>query len=415
MRKCEIAQDKLPQGAVLHDFLTWQVQEVKVDVRVIEIQRARYRLPDGSYLIADIPKEFMGSHFGPELRAYIVNLSQNGRMTQNKIFEHIQALGIKISEGQIDNILSNAAEDLRSEYEEVHQVGLQAAQFIQTDMTGGRHCGKNVHTLVLNNAHFTIFVTLDSKSRIAIFKALQGARPGYLFNESAIDYLKFKLKTNQRELEQSLILVQMCMNISCTTQTELLAALEERNVTHITNSKNLLKNLEEAALMGHLVEGVIGKNLVLVSDGAPEFAFLLLHQLCRIHAVRIFEKLIPPSQKEAKELDLFLDDLWKFYHEFKAYQNKEKLLLALELPFVPLHNNASENDIRTVVIKRKISGGTRSESGRKAGDIFASLYKTCKKQKISFFSFLKDRFSSTNHIPYLPELIKAPSPSPPIS
>ncbi|MCX8566461.1 MAG: Transposase IS66 family protein [Glomeribacter sp. 1016415] len=40
--------------------------------------------------------------------------------------------------------------------------------------------------------------------------------------------------------------------------------------------------------------------------------------------------------------------------------NKSELLLVLERPEIPLHNNDSELDIRDHVRKQKISGGTRS-------------------------------------------------------
>ncbi|OWK24529.1 hypothetical protein AJ87_21620 [Rhizobium yanglingense] len=39
-------------------------------------------------------------------------------------------------------------------------------------------------------------------------------------------------------------------------------------------------------------------------------------------------------------------------------------LKVLEHPDIPLHTNASENDIRSFVTRRKISGGTISLDGR---------------------------------------------------
>jgi hypothetical protein len=48
----------------------------------------------------------------------------------------------------------------------------------------------------------------------------------------------------------------------------------------------------------------------------------------------------------------------------RIYNNKSELLLVLERPDIPLHNNGAENAIREYVKKRKISGGTRSDTGR---------------------------------------------------
>jgi len=54
----------------------------------------------------------------------------------------------------------------------------------------------------------------------------------------------------------------------------------------------------------------------------------------------------------------------------RIYNNKSELLLVLDRPDIPLHNNGAENAIREYVKKRKISGSTRSESGRKCRDTF---------------------------------------------
>jgi hypothetical protein len=71
-----------------------------------------------------------------------------------------------------------------------------------------------------------------------------------------------------------------------------------------------------------------------------------------------------------------------------------------------IYNDLSENDIREYVIKRKISGSTRSEEGRRCRDTSASLKKTCKKQRIAFWDYLLDRISLKDAIPYLPDLVR---------
>ena len=80
-------------------------------------------------------------------------------------------------------------------------------------------------------------------------------------------------------------------------------------------------------------------------------------------------------------------------------------MLVLEIPEIPLHNNTSERDIREYVKRRKISGSTRSDAGKKARDTFASLKKTCRKLGISFWDYLNDRISITNHIQPLAEVM----------
>ncbi len=78
----------------------------------------------------------------------------------------------------------------------------------------------------------------------------------------------------------------------------------------------------------------------------------------------------------------------------------------LRRPEIPLHTNGSENDIRCYVQKQKISGGTRSELGRKCRDTFTSLKKTCRKLGMSFWQYLQDRLTLKNNILPLPELMR---------
>jgi hypothetical protein len=71
-----------------------------------------------------------------------------------------------------------------------------------------------------------------------------------------------------------------------------------------------------------------------------------------------------------------------------------------------LHNNAAETDIREFVTRRKMSGGTRSDAGRKARDTFVGLKKTCRKLGVSFWQYLRSRLQADGLIPPLSDLIR---------
>jgi len=178
-----------------------------------------------------------------------------------------------------------------------------------------------------------------------------------------------------------------------------------------------------------------------VSDDAGQFD-VLRHALCWIHAERIFVKLVGFNEAQRAALAAVRSEIWELYAALKAYQrapsaehkaridarfdelcatqtcfaslnralrrmhrNKAELLLALERPDIPLHNNLSERDIRDYVKKRKISGSTRSDEGRRCRDTFASLKKTCRKHGISFWAYLNDRVCGGAQIPPLDEWI----------
>jgi hypothetical protein len=71
----------------------------------------------------------------------------------------------------------------------------------------------------------------------------------------------------------------------------------------------------------------------------------------------------------------------------------------------------SEGDIREYVNWRKISGGTRSEDGRRGRDAFASLKQTCRKLGNPFWDYLKNRIAGEGSIVPIRVLIEAPAQS----
>jgi len=89
----------------------------------------------------------------------------------------------------------------------------------------------------------------------------------------------------------------------------------------------------------------------------------------------------------------------------KTWEKKKELLRVLQRPETLLHNNSSETDARVAKIKLKVSGGTRSEAGKKARDTFLSLQQTCRKLGINFISFLLDRVRGQYTIPRLAAVI----------
>ena len=86
--------------------------------------------------------------------------------------------------------------------------------------------------------------------------------------------------------------------------------------------------------------------------------------------------------------------------------DRAQLLRVLQRPEVPLHNNLSEGHIRDYVKKRKISGSTRSDLGRRARDTFASLKKTCRRLGVNFWEDLQDRVRGLGKVPRLADLIR---------
>ena len=93
----------------------------------------------------------------------------------------------------------------------------------------------------------------------------------------------------------------------------------------------------------------------------------------------------------------------------KTREKKEMLLLVLDHPDIPLHNNGSELVVREIVVHRKIRNCFRSWVGACAcaSDLSLGFMATCRKLKISFGEYLKDRFYFRVQIASLAKIIKA--------
>ena len=91
-------------------------------------------------------------------------------------------------------------------------------------------------------------------------------------------------------------------------------------------------------------------------------------------------------------------------------EKKPELLLALEHPELPLHNNPAELGARQRVRKRDVSFGPRSPAGSAAWDTFMTLAATTRKLGLDFAAYLHDRFTQAGQIPPLADLITARAP-----
>ncbi len=88
---------------------------------------------------------------------------------------------------------------------------------------------------------------------------------------------------------------------------------------------------------------------------------------------------------------------------------KDNLLLVLDHPEVPLHNNPAELAVRAYIIKRKISNGTRTNEGTKSWETFFTIMDTCRKLGVNFRDYLYDRLSKNYILPPLASLIPKPT------
>jgi hypothetical protein len=402
----------VPAGSRFKGCEIYVVQDLEIRPRAIRYRRERWLTPDGRTVVAPLPVGTTG-HFGPELRRFVVAQYHQGQVTVPRLAEQLRGFGLAISKRQVMRLLIAGQESFLDEAREVLRAGLSSAAWITVDDTVARHKAVNGFCTQIGNAHFAWFGTTGSKSRRNFLELLRAGHQDYAINAEAL--------ADMREHH-----------------------LARLGIIALKGRYDPVGIATEAALWGSVrAHGFLGATAV-VGDDAGQFNFGR-HGLCRVHAERLVHRLDTFTDRQRTAQQRLRALIWWFYRDLKDYKanpsprrraqlrarfdrlfkqrtgfatldrllarlhaKKPELLLVLDHPQIPLHTNGSENDIRCQVIRRKISGGTRSDLGRDCRDAFLSLAKTCAKLGILFWDYLGNRLAAPAHreIPYLPSLVR---------
>jgi len=404
---------------------------------VIRAHNTRYRIerwvtPEGETLRGALPAELDGGHFGPTLRAFVLYQYHPAHVTQPLLHEQLGEWGIEIWAGQLNRLITEPGEVFHAEKDALLRAGLQYSDFVHVDDTGARHDGRNSYATPIGNADFAWFASTESKSRINFLELLRAGDTRTRINDAACAYMR-----TQGLPHTPLARLEALQPCPFDSQAAWQATLAELGITR----ERHVRIATEGALLGAVIASGINPDLVIISDAAGQFD-VLTHALCWIHAERGIHKLLGFNDAQRAALAWARGEIWAIYQALKAdqaeptpaaraaiearfnalcthktgfeslnralkrlHRNGAELLCALDRPEIARHNNLAERDIRDTVKKRKISGSTRSAAGRRCRDTFASLKKTCRKQGISFWDYLRDEIGHARTTPWLPSVI----------
>jgi hypothetical protein len=441
--KLLIDSSQLPADAQFKGYETIVIQDIELKTNNVRFLKEKFYSPSQkkSYLAA-LPVGYEGE-FGPGVRSLIITLYYGSGMTEPKIVEFLQDVGVFISEGQVSNLLTKKNESWHQEKTDIYLAGLASSSWQHSDDTSTRVNGDNHHCHVVCNPLYTAYFTRQRKDRLTIISVLQNVtEPPFLLNETTLDWLA---QFDTPDWAQKIIATWPQGHPL--SQSELTTWVQ----THLArlNAQQQARVLEAAALTAYYQQTNVPIVSNLLTDDAPQFRWITRdHSLCWVHDGRHYKKLTPFVEYHQYLLADFRRQFWDYYHKLNAYRidptpaqaltldqqfdelfsqktgyeeldkriaktkaKKDRLLKVLSYPEMPLHNNPAELAARRRVRKRDISFGPRTADGAAAWDTFMTLAATSRQLGVSFYAYIYDRIAGVHALPNLADVIQQLAPA----
>ncbi|MFQ5835675.1 MAG: hypothetical protein ACE5HR_07120 [bacterium] len=434
---CEFDTKLLPEDAQFKGYDRVVVQDIKFEAHNILFLKEKYYSPSlrKTYL-APLPHGYDGE-FGPGIKTLALKLCFDANVTQPKIHDLFTDAKIIISAGQLSNFLIKDHDVFHKEKDALYEAGLLSSPWQNIDDTTTRVKAQNYYCQILCNPLYTAYFTTENKSRLTVIDVLQNFRERtFLLNREAFSYIDiFKLSAPVIQQLKSFPQEQQL------GQDEFFSLLD-KGLPHLgAQQRNHV--IDAAAIAAYHAQMEFPVVRLLICDDAPQFKWVTQQLvLCWVHDGRLYKKLDPCISYHRQLLDSFLEKYWDFYKKLREYRDnptpdehvrlnnefdqlfstetgyyaldqriaktkskKPSMLIVLDHPEIPLHNNSAELGARKRVRKRVVSYGTRTNEGTKVWDTFMSLSVTAKKLGINFYNYLYDRISGTFEMPNLADLI----------
>jgi hypothetical protein len=447
--RCVVDPATLPPDAIRHDTTEVIVQDLILRPEIIRFVREIWYVPStGATLTAPLPDGYQGE-FGPHIQALTLTLGHGAHISQPSLLTFFQDAGIAIGKGTIARWLRDHRTTWRADAQAVHQAGLSSTEWQATDQTSTRVDGQNETCHVLGNPFFTVYQTRPGGTRQDVLAVLWGQEPRFRLNADALTWLVAS-SLNRALLTQVAAVLPWDTELSATA---LIGHLDDAGLT--LGSQQRQQVWDALAIAAYHAQTAVPIVRRLLSDDANVYHLLTdEHALCWIHDARHYAKLTPivPAHREA--LAAFRTDYWVFYRHLVAYRtapsegerarlracfdalfsrrtgylalderiaktwaNQELLLVVLEHPDLPLHNNDMELAARRRVRKRDVSFGPQSRLGAQAWDTFQTIIATAIKLGVRVYAYFLGRLMAPTTTPTLADHIRertrlTPCPNP---
>ncbi len=286
--------------------------------------------------------------YGPNVEAWIAYMFARQYLPFQRTKELLfHFTGLKISEGTINNILQRFTSKALPSYQEI-KVQIERAEYLGTDETGAKVNGSKYWFWAWQNKQLTFITQSESRGYKTIQRTFENGFPNAILQHDRwAAHFQCEAKNHQ-----------ICI---AHLQRELNYLKELYNHKWVRSFKTLIKKALE------LKAKLSFKNSYQKSKVRDKLE-QLLDQLLR--------QKLPDKLKQAKTL------------QKKLLKIRDHLLVFLYHDNVPADNNGSEQAIRNIKVKQKISGQFKSIAGAEAFAVIRSIIDTAIKQDVNVFYVL---------------------------
>lgn len=426
----------LPEDAQFKGYAEVVVQDLALRTDTVLFRCERWYSPglQESYQ-APLPDGYCGQ-FGPGVAALGLYLCYQANMSQAKLLELFDGVGLSMSAGHLATLLTEQP-GLAAEYDAIGRAALASSRYQHLDETPTRVAGIEEHCHVLDSPLATVYRTTPGKDRQAAIDVLRLGGPRcFQFNLHAWAYLadaplSVATRASLAAWPQGVDLDEPTFLGLLQTHLPKLGDQQRRQI------------MDAAAIGAYRAQRDVPVVETLVADDAPQWKGITADRaLCWVHEGRHYTKLDPCVPAHRQVLDDFRRDFWGYYRDLAAYREhasaseaarlslafdalfrrvtgyaalderiaktrtkKVALLRALDHPELPLHNNPAELGARRRVRKRDASFGARSPTGIRAWDCCQTITATAQKLGVNVLHYLQDRLSGAHQLTTLADLI----------
>ncbi len=306
------------------------ITDIEVKIKNTQyIIHGRYCKNCGRIVEPDITDALPNARFSLKLMLLIMFMKIGIRIPSKKIIEFLGILGLEISDGEIYNILTRLKDSFGGYYETLVKK-MQEASTKHIDETSWRINGQNNWLWIFINKEVALYVVEKQRSSKVPIEVLGNQENKFITTDRHSAYNVLVEKTG-------------CLQQVCWTHL-------------IRNSKELAEHYPEGKYLHKRMKFIYRK----AKEGEKKEKLL---QWIDLIASRTYES----------------NHVYKFVKSI-CRNHREDLFRFVDNPEINPSNNLAERGLRSAVVIRKVSGGSRSENGADTTAKLLSVIQTIKMQ-----------------------------------